>query len=103
MDLIYTDKKEEMWVSLLLMNWIWLFGKDENDFLLKVDLEEHCCEAGAFVYFQDTEYGGIIDKICPNTKTSTVGYEGKDMAWNLKQQSYSTRCWRGIILPCQRS
>lgn len=83
MDLIYTDKKRRDVGVITSYELDMAFGKDENDFLLKVDLEEHCCEAGAFVYFQDTEYGGIIDKICPNTKTSTVGYEG--------------RTWHGIL------
>lgn len=62
MDLIYTDKKRRDVGVITSYELDMAFGKDENDFLLKVDLEEHCCEAGAFVYFQDTEYGGIIDK-----------------------------------------
>lgn len=59
------------------------FGKDENDFSLELSMDAHCCEAGYFIYLEDTEYGGIIDKINPNTEEDTVTYEG--------------RTWHGII------
>lgn len=83
MDLIYADKNG---IEQGVINDYELdvaFGRDENNFALELIMEDHCCEAGYFVYLENTEYGGIIDKIEPNTEEGTVTYEG--------------RTWHGII------
>ncbi|HEX2935804.1 MAG TPA: hypothetical protein VHO72_10665 [Bacteroidales bacterium] len=59
------------------------FGSDENDFELKIALTDHCCKAGYIPYIDGTEYGGIIDKIIPDTKTNKVTYGG--------------RTWHGVL------
>ena len=59
------------------------FGSDENNFECTVDVNHHCCEAGYFLYFEGSEYGGIIDSISVNTDANEVKYSG--------------RTWHGII------
>ena len=59
------------------------FGADENNFECIVDIKNHCCEAGYFIYFEDSEYGGIIDSVTVNTDNSEVKYSG--------------RTWHGIL------
>ena len=59
------------------------FGSDENDFECTVDIANHCCEAGFFLYFEGSEYGGIIDSITVDTDANEVKYSG--------------RTWHGIL------
>ena len=59
------------------------FGKDENDFECVVDRENHCCEAGFFLYFEGTEYGGVVDAVTVDTDNDEVKYSG--------------RTWHGIL------
>ena len=83
MDLIYADEKGK---ELGVLNNFALdvaFGSDENNFELEIDLESHCCEAGYFIYLDGTEYGGIVDKIEPDTEKRNITYKG--------------RTWHGII------
>lgn len=83
MDLIYmTDKKIDVGV---MDNYEFdlAFGSDENDFTCKIALEDHCCKAGYMLYIEGKEYGGIIDKISPDTKAKTVTYGG--------------RTWHGVL------
>ena len=59
------------------------FGSDENDFELTVSRNDHCCEAGYYIYIEGTEYGGIVDAITSDTATENVTYSG--------------RTWHGIL------
>lgn len=59
------------------------FGKDENDFECKVVKNNHCCEKDFFLYYEGTEYGGIVDDIGVDTDADEVTYYG--------------RTWHGIL------
>lgn len=59
------------------------FGERENNFELKIDSSLHCCQAGWFIYIEDSDYGGIIDTIESNNTQKTVTYSG--------------RTWQGFI------
>lgn len=83
MDLIYTDKNRKDISVLSDYELDEAFGKSENNFSLKISLFEHCMEPGCVVYAENTEYGGIIDTLNPNTKDSTLTYKG--------------RTWHGIL------
>lgn len=83
MDLIYTDKNRKDISVLSDYELDEAFGKSENNFSLKISLSEHCMEPGCVIYAENTEYGGIIDTLNPNTKDSTLTYKG--------------RTWHGIL------
>lgn len=83
MDLIYTDKNRKDIDVLSEYELDEAFGKNENNFSLKISLSEHCMEPGCVIYAENTEYGGIIDTLNPNTKDSTLTYKG--------------RTWHGIL------
>lgn len=83
MEVIYADKNLRDVGVLHDCEADFAFGKDENNFEITLDLNEHCCNDGFFVYVKDTEYGGIIDSICPDTENSTLKYKG--------------RTWHGIL------
>lgn len=83
MDLIYaTDEKIDLGV---MQNFTFdlAFGSDENDFELKTNMNNNVCRAGYFLYIENTEYGGIIDKVKVQTDTHTLIYKG--------------RTWHGIL------
>lgn len=83
MDLIYMNaSKEDVGVIQDFVLDL-AFGSDENNFECTVDLKNHCCEAGFFLYFEGSEYGGIIDSIKVDTDSSEVTYSG--------------RTWHGIL------
>ena len=91
MDLIYTDKngidKDIMPTYELDV----AFGRDENDFLCTIAIEDHCCVPQDRIYMKDsvdgnnkwTDIGGIIDQIKLNTGSGDVMYSG--------------RTWHGIL------
>lgn len=83
MDLIYTNKNRKDIGILSDYELDEAFGKNENNFSLKISLSEHCMEPGCVIYAENTEYGGIIDTLNPNTKDSTLTYKG--------------RTWHGIL------
>lgn len=83
MDLIYTNANKEDVGVLLAYDLDLAFGADENDFECKIQISEHCCEAGAYLYIEGTEYGGIIDEIKSDTTEGEVIYKG--------------RTWHGIL------
>lgn len=83
MDLIYTNANKEDVGVLLAYDLDLAFGANENDFECRIQMSEHCCEAGAFLYIEGTEYGGIIDKIKSDTAEGEVVYYG--------------RTWHGIL------
>lgn len=83
MDLIYADTNGRELGVIDDFELDIAFGSDENNFSLQVSMDAHCCEAGYYIYIDGTEYGGIVDKIEPDTAADTVTYEG--------------RTWHGII------
>ncbi|MCM1258794.1 MAG: siphovirus ReqiPepy6 Gp37-like family protein [Roseburia sp.] len=83
MDLIYADKNRIELGEIMDYEIDLAYGSEENDFELILGLNQSCCQPGYMVYFRDTEYGGIIDSVCPNTKEDTVTYKG--------------RTWHGIL------
>lgn len=83
MDLIYANEQKK---ELGIINDYELdlaFGMSENDFELTLPLEKHCLNNGYLVFFENTEIGGIVDEIAPNTENDTVVYKG--------------RTWQGIL------
>lgn len=83
MDLIYMNANREDVGVLLDYELDLAFGADENNFECRVQAASHCCAAGYYLYFEDTEYGGIIDNIESDTTTGEVVYSG--------------RTWHGIL------
>jgi len=53
------------------------FGTDENDYECKVASVNHCCREGYFLYYEGTEYGGIVDDIYIDTDADEITYHGK--------------------------
>lgn len=83
MDLIYaTDKKEDVGV---MQNYTFdlAYGIDENNFELTTNINNHVCKTGYILYIENTEYGGVIDKIRVATESETLVYKG--------------RSWHGIL------
>ena len=94
MDLIYMNSAKEDIGVLSDYELDLAFGEDENDFECRVQKEAHCCNAGYYLYIENTEYGGIVDGIESNTGSGEVVYSG--------------RTWHGIlgskiILPLKES
>ncbi len=83
MDLIYTDKDHNDVGVLKDYTFDLAFGTDENDFELTLDLVNHCCVANCLVYIENTEYGGIIDKLNVITRDNKLVYKG--------------RTWHGVL------
>lgn len=83
MDLIYTNSAHEDIGVLQDFTFDLAFGSDENDFELTVDKNNNHCEMNSVVYFEGTEYGGIIDGMKVTTKNDNVVYNG--------------RTWHGIL------
>lgn len=83
MDLIYANASREDIGVIPDYDFDLAFGSDENDFELKVSQNDHCCEAGYYVYIEGTEYGGIIDAVTSDTAAEEVTYSG--------------RTWHGIL------
>ena len=53
------------------------FGSGENDFECKIASVNHCCNEGYFLYYEGTEYGGIVDDIYINTDKEEITYHGR--------------------------
>jgi len=92
MDLIYANANHEDLGVLQDYELDLAFGADENNFECRIQNNSHCCDAGFYLYMEDTEYGGIIDSIESITEQKEVVYSG--------------RTWHGIlgskvILPLQ--
>lgn len=83
MDLIYANSSREDIGVIPDYDFDLAFGSDENDFELTVSRNDHCCEAGYYIYIDGTEYGGIVDAITSDTATENVTYSG--------------RTWHGIL------
>lgn len=83
MDLIYTDENKVDIGVIPYFDMDLAFGSDENNFELTINLEDHCCQMGYYIYIDGTEYGGIIDAISVDSKAKAVTYSG--------------RTWHGIL------
>lgn len=83
MDLIYANKNGKEIDILKNYELDVAFGSDENDFRLSINLDDHCCQEGYFIYIDGTEYGGIVDKVEIDTDANVISYEG--------------RTWHGIL------
>ena len=83
MDLIYTNAAREEQGVLQAFELDMAFGADENDFECTVTARNHVCENGSLLYFEGTEYGGMVDSIESNTATDDIVYSG--------------RTWHGIL------
>ena len=84
MDLIYmnNDKEDEGVVRDYTMD-LEYGGNLDNDFECVVNIQNHICKGGYFLYYENTEYGGIVDDICVDTDADSVTYKG--------------RTWHGIL------
>lgn len=83
MDLIYMNADKE---DIGVMNDFTLdlaFGADENDFECKIVRDNHCCSSGFYLYYENTEYGGIIDDLEVDTEADEITYTG--------------RTWHGVL------
>lgn len=77
MDLTYMNSQMQDIGVMLDYDLDLAFGSDENNFELRISVNDHCCEAGYFIYIEGTEYGGIIDAIESDTATGEVIYTGR--------------------------
>lgn len=78
-DLIATDANHRDLLAIRDCTLDLAFGSDENDFQLTVHEPDASLEAGAFVYVDGTEYGGIIDSTGSSLDDGvpTVTWEGR--------------------------
>lgn len=83
MDLIYTDAKRADCGVLTAYAFDLSFGAAENDFEMTLGADEAVLETGAFVYFEGTEYGGMVGGIKAITNGESITYTG--------------RTWHGIL------
>lgn len=77
MDLIYMNSEKEDIGVLKDYKFDLAFGTDENDFECTVNITNHVCQAGYYLYYEGTEYGGIIDSIKVNTDADEITYIGR--------------------------
>lgn len=77
MDLIYMNDLMEDVGVLKDHTFDLAYGEDENDFECKVVLNDDNCKGGGYLYIENTEYGGIIEKIKVDTKANEITYKGK--------------------------
>lgn len=83
MDLIFMNSEKEDVGVLMEYDLDLAFGADENDFECQINSSSHCCQSGWYLYIEETEYGGIIDKIKVDTGSNVITYSG--------------RTWHGIL------
>lgn len=83
MDLIYMNAEKEDVNILADYTFDLAYGADENDFECKISGSRHCCEKSWYLYYEDTEYGGVIDDIGEDTAADEIVYYG--------------RTWHGIL------
>ena len=77
MDLIYMNSEKEDIGVLKDYKFDLAFGTDENDFECTVNITNHVCKSGYYLYYEGTEYGGIIDSIKVNTDADEIKYIGR--------------------------
>lgn len=79
MDLIYTNARHIDQGVLSAYTLDLSFGEDqnENDFTLTLGNNDAQLEDDAVIYFEDTEYGGIVDGLKTNSESETRTYIGR--------------------------
>ena len=80
MDLIYADETKKDIGILSSYALDMAYGTDENDFVMTVDADDHCCHEGYYIYVEGEEYGGIISQIGTDPDDGTVVYKG--LTWH---------------------
>ncbi len=83
-DLVYTDPDGMELGVLTAYTLDMAWGIDENDFELKMGLQP-TLECGALVYYDGTEWGGVVDKVSIDETGDAV------------EVTYSGRTWHGIL------
>jgi hypothetical protein len=81
-DLIYADSNGTE-LGILLNYYLDLDCGNTNDFEIAVSIDNNVIAHDSRVYIPNTEYGGIVDKVKADTRSSKVFYSG--------------RTWRGIL------
>ena len=87
MDLIYTDTKRKDIAVLHEYELDLAFGESENDFELTLPIQNHCMNHGFFIYIENTDYGGIIDKISIDTSSEEIVYYGRTWSGVLENRT----------------
>lgn len=82
MDLIYTDANRIDQGVFSAYAFDLSFGAADNDFEVTLSAD-YALDSGAYVYVENTEYGGIVDYVKASTDGATVTYGG--------------RTWHGIL------
>ena len=82
MDLIYANLSGEE-QGVLLNYYLDIDCGNKNDFEITVSIDNNKLSHGDQIYIPNTEYGGIVDKVKADTRSSKVFYSG--------------RTWRGIL------
>lgn len=77
MDLIYMNSNKEDIGVMQDYALDLAFGMDENDFECSIIRGKHCCDYGHYLYFEGSEYGGIIDDIGVDTDKDEIIYYGR--------------------------
>lgn len=80
MDLIYARLIGSGWREIGVIPFFDIdlaFGKDENNYELRLPLEQQCLQIGDAIGIYDTEYGGVVDAIEVDTKNNEVIYSGR--------------------------
>lgn len=83
MNIIYTDKYRNDLGFLPQADVDVAYGVDENNFRITLDINEAILDDDYFFYVPDSDIGGIVDKVNPDTGRDVVYYEG--------------RTWHGIL------
>lgn len=83
MDLIYTDADRADMGVLTAYAFDLSYGAKENDFEITMSLTEPALMRGAFIYIENTEYGGIVD--------------GRGSYSGATTRTYYGRTWHGIL------
>ena len=83
MELIFTDENRDDVGVLINANLDMAIGEDENNFQLTLNSDDFVLHGKSFIYVENTEYGGIIDKANETSNNEDIVYEG--------------RTWQGIL------
>ena len=68
MELIYTNTNLEDSGVLKEATCDFAFGKDENDFEVVTTKKNAKLMLGGYIYYENTEYGGIVDSVKASNK-----------------------------------
>lgn len=83
MDLIYADETRMDQGILDAYAFDMAYGTEENNFTCTIDRTSHCCREGFYLYVENEEYGGVVDKMKVDTQKDEITYSG--------------RTWHGIL------